>query len=99
MDFAVVLPAHRGEVFAAIYGFQEGASGLQVLMEEGAIAPETWQQTLAHWSHPYQLIQAEPELGRSVNSVLAIAEQLWQQGARPAPTETRPFYGQHPVNH
>ena len=98
MDFAVELPAHRGEVFAAIYGAREGASGLQVLRGESAIAPEIWQQILANWPHPYQLIQAESELGNSVNSVLAIAEQSWQQGARPPGIETRPFYGQHPVN-
>ena len=94
---AVELPAQRGQVFAAIYQVTPDNSGLIQLLPDTAIAPEAWQQTLASWPTPYQLIQAPTALGTSVSSLLELAYLDWQHGKRPDWSEALPFYGQHPV--
>ena len=92
---AVQMPAQRGEVFGAIY--QPSSNGLQTLLPDSVMSLALWQQTLAEWTTPYQLIQAEGSLGTSVSSLLAIAHHQWQQGLRPHWSDALPFYGQHPV--
>lgn len=96
VDVAVQMAAQRGEVFAAIYRLAE--SRVQVVREERAIAPTTWQHTLDTWPCPYQLIEADAHLGYAATHLLDMAEQAWQQGNRPPVSETLPFYGQHPVD-
>jgi len=93
--YAVQMPAQRGEVSAAIY--QVTAIGLTQLLPDTVLTLTAWQQTLASWSTPYQLIQAEGGLGASVSSLLKLAYLDWQQGKCPHWSETLPFYGQHPV--
>ena len=92
---AVQMSAQRGEVFGAIY--QPSPDGLHTHLPDSVMSLEIWQQTLTEWTTPYQLIQAGGALGATVSSVLALADQHWQQGLRPHWSEARPFYGQHPV--
>jgi tRNA threonylcarbamoyl adenosine modification protein YeaZ len=94
---AVQMPAQRGQLFTAIYQATPGGLGLNPLLPNTVMSPERWQQTLANWSTPYQLIQAEGGLGASVSSLLELAYLDWKQGKRPDWSETLPFYGQHPV--
>lgn len=95
---AVELPAQRERVFAAIYQVSPAGSGLIELLPDTIMTSEAWQQTLASWPTPYQLIQAPPGLGKFVSSLLELAYLDWQQGKRPDWSETLPFYGQHPVD-
>lgn len=92
---AVQLPAHRGEVFTAIY--QVADSGLTELLPDMAMKPEKWQQTLDNWPISCHLVTAPTNLGASVSSLLELAYLGWQKGLRPHWSEALPFYGQHPI--
>lgn len=95
---AVQMPAQRGQLFTAIYQVTQNRVGLNSLLSDTVMSPETWQQTLTNWSTPYQLIQAEGGLGTTVSSVLELAYLEWKQGKRPNWSLVLPFYGQHPVD-
>ena len=92
LDLAVQMPAQRNELHVAIY-----SPTLETRLSDRVLDPAQWQQTLADWNRPYQLIQAPPGLGSTATSVLALAYQAWQQGDRPHWSEALPFYGQSPV--
>lgn len=94
-NIAVQMLAQRGEVFGAMY--QLSPNGLHTLLPDAVMSLERWQQTLAAWTSPYHLIQADGGLGASVSSVLALAQHDRQRGLSPRWSETLPFYGQHPV--
>lgn len=94
-NIAVQMLAQRGEVFGAIY--QLSPNGLHTLFPDTVMSLERWQQILADWTSPYHLIQADGGLGKSVSSVLALAQHDRQQGLNPHWSEALPFYGQHPV--
>lgn len=94
---AVQLPAHRGEVFVAIYQVSPTGEGLIELLPDTVMKPEIWQQTLANWPDRYDLVEAPAKLGESVASVLQLAAVDWQKGLRPHWSEALPFYGQHPI--
>ena len=91
-DLAVQMPAQRNELHVAIY-----SPTLETRLTDRVLSPAQWQQTLADWNRPYQLIQAPPGLGSTATGVLALADQAWQQGNRPHWSEALPFYGQSPV--
>ena len=95
---AVELPAQRGQVFAAIYQVNPSGSGLIELLPDTVMTPEVWQQTLASWPTPHNLIQVPAASGMSTSSTLELAFLDWQQGKRPDWSEALPFYGQHPVD-
>ena len=92
---AVQMPAQRGELYAAIY--QNSSVGLTALFADAVLTYEAWQQILATWNIPYQLINAEAEQGERVTTMLKLAHQQWKKGHRPDWSEVLPFYGQHPV--
>jgi tRNA threonylcarbamoyl adenosine modification protein YeaZ len=94
----VELPAQRSQVFAAIYRVSSAGSGLIQLLPDMVLTTEAWQQKLASWSTPYQVIYAPTNLGSSVSSLLELAYTDWLQGKRPDWSEALPFYGQHPIN-
>ncbi len=95
-DIAVQMPAHRGEVYGAIYG-RTAAGNLEVRLADRVMGLAEWQQQLADWPTPYQLVKAEGELGSTVQAVLDLAYADWQQGGRSHWSEALPFYGQSPV--
>ena len=95
----VELPAQRSQVFAAIYQVNPVGSGLIQLLPDTVLTPEAWQQKLASWYTPYQVIRVPTNLGSSVSSLLELAYLDWQQGKRPDWSEALPFYGQHPVDY
>lgn len=92
---AVQLPAHRGDLFGALYDLQPDRC--QSLVPDQVFHPAEWQQTLAAWPTSYRLIAAEGGLGATVTGLLALAVQDWQWGDRPTWETALPFYGQHPV--
>lgn len=94
---AVQLPAHRGEVFVAIYEVSPNDSSLNEVLPDTVMKPEKWQKTLESWPNSYHLIAAPAKLGASVVSVLELAYLDWQKGLRPHWSEALPFYGQHPI--
>lgn len=96
IDLAIQMPAHRGEVYGAIYQITHDGI-LEVQLPDRVMSLEAWQQQLTDWPSPYQLIQAEAELGATVQAVLELAYLNWQQGDRPHWSEALPFYGQSPV--
>lgn len=93
---AVQLPARRQQYFVAIY--QVGETGLMSYLPDTIMTAETWEETLASLSQPYQRIQAtEKALGKTVSSLLDLAIKDWEQGKYPTLEEAKPFYGQSPV--
>lgn len=94
-DIAVQMPAHRGEVYGAIYSASE--QELQPVFPDAVMQPEQWQQTLENWQTPYRLVQAEAGLGATVVELLALAYLNWQQGRSADWSTVLPFYGQSPV--
>lgn len=93
---AVQIPARRHQLFGGIYHFRTTES--KVILPDTIMTETAWEQTLKQLSVSYQLVKMEEaQLGKTVVSVLALAEQQWQQGKRPNPQEAQPFYGQSPV--
>lgn len=95
-DLAIQMPAHRGEVYGAIYG-RTATGDLEVRLTDRVLSMADWQQQLADWPTAYQLVKAEGELGSTVQAVLDLAYADWQQGGRSHWSEALPFYGQSPV--
>jgi tRNA threonylcarbamoyl adenosine modification protein YeaZ len=95
---AIEMPAQREAVFGAIYEQTSNSVGLIMHLPEQVYTPQIWQQRLATWPTPYQLIQAECNQGQYVTNVLSLALQSWAKGDRPHWSEALPFYGQHPVH-
>jgi tRNA threonylcarbamoyl adenosine modification protein YeaZ len=95
-DIAVQLPAHRGQLYGAIY---TAASELEfrATFPDAVHTANEWQQTLDRWTRPYHLVQVEGGLGATVTAILELAYLDWQQGLRPEWSSVLPFYGQSPV--
>ncbi|MEB3342334.1 tRNA (adenosine(37)-N6)-threonylcarbamoyltransferase complex dimerization subunit type 1 TsaB [Okeania sp.] len=90
------MSAQRNQLFTAIYQVKE--MGINSLLEDKLMNPIEWEKILKNWETSYQLIQVENSLGKSVVSLLELANLEWQKGNRPHWSEALPFYGQHPVN-
>ncbi|MCT7985744.1 tRNA (adenosine(37)-N6)-threonylcarbamoyltransferase complex dimerization subunit type 1 TsaB [Laspinema sp. A4] len=93
---ALQMPAQRGHLFTAIYEITPTAA--IPLLPDTVLTPEQWEETLATFTRPYQLIQVPENLGFTVSSLLELAHLEWEQGKRPLSSEALPFYGQHPVD-
>jgi tRNA threonylcarbamoyl adenosine modification protein YeaZ len=94
-DIEVWMSAQRGEVYGGIYALAEG---LLISQFADAVMPQAqWEQTLADWGKPYDLVEAEAELGETAQSVLELAYSDWQRGLRGDWADVLPFYGQSPV--
>lgn len=72
-------------------------SELTPLLPDTVMSPDRWQQILATWHRPYQVISVEGGLGETATALLELAYLDWQQGIRPHWSEAVPFYGQSPV--
>lgn len=99
-DIAVEMPAHRGEIYAAIYRFQPTENRqpqFTAVQPDCVLLPEQWQQHLNDWPYPYQRLQAAPDLGYTSEPLLELAYLQWLNGSRPHWSEALPFYGQSPV--
>ncbi|BAY08372.1 tRNA (adenosine(37)-N6)-threonylcarbamoyltransferase complex dimerization subunit type 1 TsaB [Calothrix sp. NIES-2098] len=94
---AIQMAAQRGQVFGAIYQHSLDNLGLTALLPDTVFTPDAWQETLANWQTPYQLIEAKSALAATVTSILDLAYLDWQQSKRPHWSEALPYYGQHPV--
>lgn len=100
VDIAVQLPAHRGEIYGAIYSATCTATSDRQFKAEfldTVLAPEKWQQLLETWPTPYRLVQAEAGLGATAVALLDLAYRSWQNGLSPDWANVLPFYGQSPV--
>ncbi len=95
--YALQMPAQRGQQFTAVYQVSSDGSALTQLLPDAVMTPDTWKQALDALEMPYQLLDAPPDLGNTVISVLELAYLDWQQGKHPHWSEVLPFYGQHPV--
>ncbi|GAB4380253.1 MAG: tRNA (adenosine(37)-N6)-threonylcarbamoyltransferase complex dimerization subunit type 1 TsaB [Elainellaceae cyanobacterium] len=99
-NIAVQMPAHRGELYTAIYTISVSDKNLPRLLtrlSDTVMSPELWQQTLDQWHDAYRLVQVEGGLGNTTQSLLELAYLDWQQGIRSHWSEALPFYGQSPV--
>jgi tRNA threonylcarbamoyl adenosine modification protein YeaZ len=96
---AVQMAAQRGEVHGAIYQItrEPDQASITALLPDSVMSLEQWQQTVADWNQPYQLVQAEGGLGKTAEAILQLAYLEWQLGKRPHWSEALPFYGQSPV--
>ncbi|MGB3492422.1 MAG: tRNA (adenosine(37)-N6)-threonylcarbamoyltransferase complex dimerization subunit type 1 TsaB [Elainellaceae cyanobacterium] len=120
LDVAVEMPARRGAVYGAIYRFTlesesqpSKESGLAlssmslpiIALPDAALPEEKWRHSLETWPHPYRLVTADENLGKSVAQMLTLAHRYWQKGIglpgpspyRPHWADALPFYGQSPV--
>jgi tRNA threonylcarbamoyl adenosine modification protein YeaZ len=93
---AVQMPAHRGEVYGAIY-LVAPQRPLRAVFPDAVLSLQQWQQTLEQWQTPYRLVQAEAGLGDTVVALLELAYLDWQTGVFPDWSTVLPFYGQSPV--
>lgn len=95
---AITMPAHRSEVYGAIY--EVSATGLTARLPDTVMPLAQWQQ-LIEQQPPDRLIQTDRdwggELGFTVAALLDLARLGWQQGERPQWSAALPFYGQSPV--
>lgn len=102
IHLAVEMPAHRGQLFTAIYGLQFGENGeflgIETLLADQVMSPETWQNTLSNWQNAYELIPLTGGLGVSAITVLQLGYLTWQINPNNDWSAVLPFYGQHPVN-
>jgi tRNA threonylcarbamoyl adenosine modification protein YeaZ len=96
-DFAVEMPAQRGEVHTAIYTVSPNTPTLQVTLDDCVQAIDSWQTCLSTWKRPYKLIQLEGGLGATAPALLDLAYLRWKEGDRVHWSEAVPFYGQSPV--
>ncbi len=99
-DLAVQMPAQRNEVYGAIYRLtviEQSLPSLQPVLLDVAMPLAEWEDVRSAWKHPHHLVIAEDTLGKSVTSVLELAQLARQQGLRPHWSTAIPFYGQHPV--
>jgi len=93
---AVQIPARRQQLFVGIY--QVSVTGLTPYLSDTTMTEPDWQMTLRNLDQPYQLVKAEAnQLGKTVSSLLNLADEEWQQGKSPGVAEATPFYGQSPV--
>lgn len=97
VDFAVQMPAQRGELFTAIYGSLAPTQAWTALFPDTVLSEKQWQQVLDQWQRPYRLYHADGGLGGSAPSLLHLAYPGWRSGLHPSWSEALPFYGQHPV--
>jgi tRNA threonylcarbamoyl adenosine modification protein YeaZ len=102
IHLAVEMPANRGQLFTAIYGFQFGENGefvgMQTLLADQVMSPDVWQNTLSNWQNNYELITLTGGLGVSAVTVLQLGYLAWQINPQADWSTVLPFYGQHPVN-
>lgn len=96
LDIAVQMPAHRGEVYGAIYSARSEC-GIEAVLSDAVMHPSQWQQILAEWATPHRLVQVEPGLGATAIELLELAYQDWQNGQSSDWSTVLPFYGQSPV--
>jgi tRNA A37 threonylcarbamoyladenosine modification protein TsaB len=98
-DMAIQMPAHRGEIYGAIYSVtnENHNARITALLPDSVMSQERWQLLLDDWKRPHQLVAAEASLGATAISLLELAYLDWQLGLRPSWTEALPFYGQSPV--
>ncbi|MGK7923216.1 MAG: tRNA (adenosine(37)-N6)-threonylcarbamoyltransferase complex dimerization subunit type 1 TsaB [Trichodesmium sp.] len=94
-DLSLQMSAQRSKLFTAIYQVTE--AGINPLLEDTLMTEEGWKKALENWENPYQLIQVENGLGKSVVSLLELAHLEWQKGNLYHWSEALPFYGQNPV--
>lgn len=93
---AVQMDARREQLFVGIY--QRQGQGLQTYLADTLMEPSAWQQTLADLQLPYELITASAEIAHTVNNVLDLAHEQWQEGEKPHWSQVVPYYGQDPVS-
>lgn len=92
---AVQMPAHRGEVYGAIYSVSE--QEVKAVLPDAVMSQADWQQILENWPTSYQLVQAKAGLGETAVALLELAYLEWQMGLAPDWSTVLPFYGQSPV--
>lgn len=98
-DIAIQMPAHRGEVYGAIYSIvgESHNARITALLPDSVMSKDRWQQLLDTWNRPYQLVEAESTLGATAISLLELAYLDWKLGIRASWREALPLYGQSPV--
>lgn len=95
-DIAVQMPAHRGEVYGAIYAATSERE-FKAVFPDAVMTQERWQQVLENWQTPYRLVQVEAGLGDTAIALLELANLDWQNGLSADWSTVLPFYGQNPV--
>lgn len=96
VDVAVQMPAHRGEVYGAIYSAISDRE-FKATFPDAVMHPQQWQQVLETWQTSYRLVQVEAGLGATAIALLELANLKWQNGLSPDWSTVLPFYGQSPV--
>jgi tRNA threonylcarbamoyl adenosine modification protein YeaZ len=92
----VKMSARRGQFFVGIY--QKVANELKIELSDTIMTAENWLKMLETKQKDYHIIEAEGDLGNSVNAILELAFLQWKQGKNPLWYSALPFYGQQPVD-
>jgi tRNA threonylcarbamoyl adenosine modification protein YeaZ len=91
----VTLPAQRGEVFGAVYRWQEKTLACQ--WPAALYAEADWTTQIQSLPPPVEHVRTEGGLAHTVTGVLSLAEIQWRRGDCPSWETVLPYYGQHPV--
>ena len=94
---AVQMKARQDSLFGGIYQPDKQRKRLKIYREDGILSLESWRETLASLTSPYQVIEANGNLGFTVDSILDLAYVEWQAENKTSWSEVLPFYGQNPV--
>jgi tRNA threonylcarbamoyl adenosine modification protein YeaZ len=95
---AIEMKAVREQIFGGIYEADFKNLGVKCYLEDNTYTPEKWQEILNQLPQNYEKILAVDALAQTSSNMLELAYLQWQQGQFYHWSESKPFYGQHPVN-
>jgi tRNA threonylcarbamoyl adenosine modification protein YeaZ len=95
---AVELPAQQGHIYGAIYEYHPTLECIKPLQADRLYTIAAWQHCLAALSNTALPVVGDgmpfPDAQTITTAAIALAQQAWQQGARPHWSATLPFYGE-----
>jgi tRNA threonylcarbamoyl adenosine modification protein YeaZ len=93
---AISIPAQRGEVFGAVYNWDDG--NLTTICPDAVFSAAEWEAKLVELRPDrHQVIPQSANLSDTVVGTIGLAQIAYSQGQRPHWSTALPFYGQHPV--
>ena len=93
IPIAVDMPANRGLIYGGIYQSSSGNAEAFILRPDELMAPEAWAEILDQLPKSWEKFSVPSHLGYTADSLLHMANSMYEQGKRPYWQDARPFYG------
>ena len=93
LPIAVDMPANRGLIYGGIYQNSSDNAEAFIYRPDQLMAPEAWAEILDQLPKPWEKFSVPSHLGYTVDSLLYMANSMYQQGKRPHWQDAVPFYG------